>query len=237
MPVVTADLHSALPAIIAGVRDVRPDAVVAYVATDGGALPLAFSRSVHGLKEAGWIAGSVTVGQAFGGDFEAVTVHNGLLAARLVVGADIAIVTQGPGNLGTGTKWGFSGVAAGEAINAAAVLAGRPVAALRVSGADQRDRHRGVSHHSITAYGRVAAFAADVVVPALDGELGERVKLQASVLTPPHTVVEVATDGLMDALRASPVPLSTMGRDFHADPAAFVASAAAGRHAAMLLAD
>ena len=103
---------------------------------------------MHGLKEAGWIEGSVTVGQAFGGDLEAVTVHNGLLAARLVLGADIAIVTQGPGNLGTGTRWGFSGVAAGEAINAAAVLKGQPVAALRVSEADQRDRHRGVSHHS-----------------------------------------------------------------------------------------
>ena len=32
-----------------------------------------------------------------------------------VLDADVAVVTQGPGNLGTGTRWGFSGVAAGEA--------------------------------------------------------------------------------------------------------------------------
>ena len=35
--------------------------------------------------------------------------HAGLLAARLVTGADVAVVAQGPGNLGTGTRWGFSG--------------------------------------------------------------------------------------------------------------------------------
>ena len=236
MPVVTADLHSALPAIVTGIRDSRPDAVVAYVATDGGALPLAFSRTVHGLKEAGWIEGSVTVGQAFGGDLEAVTVHNGLLAARLVLGADIAIVTQGPGNLGTGTRWGFSGVAAGEAINAAAILNGKPVAALRVSEADQRDRHRGVSHHSMTAYGKVATFPADVVVPAVTGQIGDLVKRQASALSPPHRLTEIPADGLAEALATCPIPLSTMGRNLDEDPAAFVASAAAGRHAASLVA-
>ena len=133
--------------------------------SDGGALPLWFSRTVSGLREAGWLAATVTVGQAFGGDLEAVTLHSGLLAARLVLGCDVVVVTQGPGNLGTGTRWGFSGVAAGEAVNAAAVLRGRPVAALRVSAADPRARHRGVSHHSLTAYGRVALAAADVVVP------------------------------------------------------------------------
>ena len=95
--------------------------------------------------------------------------HSGLLAARLVAGADVAVVAQGPGNLGTGTRWGFSGVSAGEAVNAAGVLRGRPVAALRVSAADARERHRGVSHHSLTALGRVALVPADVVVPLLPG--------------------------------------------------------------------
>src|SRR3712207_8047254 len=55
---------------------------------------------------------------------EAVTLHTGLLAAKHVLAADVAIVSQGPGNLGTGTPWGFSGVAAGEACNAVTVLGG-----------------------------------------------------------------------------------------------------------------
>ena len=83
-----------------------------------------FSRTLDALRES--LAGVVTVGQAFGGDLEAVTVHTGLLAARHVLDADLAIVTQGPGNLGTGTPWGFSGVAAGEACNAVTVLGGAP---------------------------------------------------------------------------------------------------------------
>ena len=235
MPVVVADLHSALPAIIAGLRQVKPEATVAYVATDGGALPLAFSHAVHGLREAGWLTGSITVGQTFGGDLEAVTVHNGLLAAHHVLGADVTVVAQGPGNLGTGTRWGFSGVAAGDAINAAATLGGRPVAALRVSEADTRARHRGVSHHSLTAYGRVAARPADVVLPAFSGDFGSRVAEQAHSLSPPHRVVMVELDGLRSALEASPVVLSTMGRGLDQDAAAFLAAAAAGRHAGDLL--
>ena len=150
----------------------RPRAV--YVMTDGGALPAWFSRSAATLREQGWLAATVSVGQAFGGDLEAVTLHTGLLAARHVLGADLVVVAQGPGNLGTGTRWGFSGVAAGEAVNAAAVLGGRPVASLRVSGADPRGRHAGVSHHSLTAYGRVALAPADVVVPDLAGARGGR---------------------------------------------------------------
>jgi hypothetical protein len=238
LPVVVADLHSALPAVVAGVRSVRPGARVAYVMTDGGALPAWFSRTVDGLRRAGWLTGCVSVGQAFGGDLEAVTLHTGLLAARLVMGADVAVVAQGPGNLGTGTRWGFSGVAAGEAVNAAAVLGGRAVASLRVSQADQRERHQGVSHHSLTAYGRVALAAADVVVPLLDGPLGERVRRQAAPLGAPrgrHRLVEVATDGLLAALADNPVTLSTMGRGLADDAASFLAAAAAGVHAAHLL--
>jgi Protein of unknown function (DUF3866) len=165
-------------------------------------------------------------------------VHAGLLAARLVAGAQVTVVAQGPGNLGTGTRWGFSGVAAGEAVNAAAVLGGRPVAALRVSGADARERHQGVSHHSRTALGRVALAAADVAVPALEGPFWDGVRAQAAQLCEPsgrHRLVEVPSDGLRDALRATPVPLATMGRGLDGDEPAFLAAAAAGRHAATLL--
>src|SRR5829696_5720106 len=97
--------------VVVGMLATDPDLKVAYVMTDGGALPAAFSRTLDTLAAS--LVGVVTVGQAFGGDLEAVTVHPGLLAARHVLGADLAIVTQGPGNLATGTPWGFSGVAAG----------------------------------------------------------------------------------------------------------------------------
>jgi hypothetical protein len=243
MPVVVADLHSALPAVLAGVFDQaertggnssRPRVV--YVMQDGGALPAWFSRTCAALAEAGWLAATVTTGQAFGGDLETVTVHTGLLAARHVLAADIAVVAQGPGNLGTGTRWGFSGVAAGEAVNAVAALGGRAVACLRLSEADPRERHQGISHHSLTAYGRVALARADVVVPGLPGPFGARVAAQAAGLGARHAIVTVPVDGLEAALRASPARLSTMGRGLDEDLAYFLAAAAAGRYAGRLLA-
>jgi hypothetical protein len=235
VPVVIADLHSALPAVLAGLRASHPDPAVGYVMLDGGALPAWFSRTVAGLRAAGWLRGTISTGQAFGGDLETVTVHTGLLAARHVLGAEVIVVTQGPGNLGTGTPWGFSGVACGEAVNAAAVLGGRPVAALRISQADPRPRHRGVSHHSLTSYGRVALAAADVVLPELPGAFGAQVAAQAAALAARHKLVTVGVAGLADALRGCPVPLSSMGRGLDQDMAYFLAAAAAGRHAAALL--
>ena len=237
MPVVVADLHSALAPVLAGLYGAtEPGGIrVVYVMTDGGALPAWFSRTCATLREAGWLAGTVTVGQAFGGDLEAVTLHTGLLTARHVLGADVAVVAQGPGNLGTGTRWGFSGVAAGEAINAVAALGGRPVAALRVSEADPRERHRGVSHHSLTSYGRVALAPAAVVVPELPGEFGAQIATQAEPLGARHALVRVPVAGLDEALARCPAPLSTMGRGLAEDRAYFRTAAAAGRYAASLL--
>lgn len=234
MPVVTADLHSALPAILAGVHADRPDARVAYVMTDGGALPAWFSRTLDGLRD--HLAGTVTTGQAFGGDLEASTVHTGLLAARHVLGADVTVVAQGPGNLGTGTTWGFSGVALGEAVNAIGTLGGRAVGSLRISDGDGRPRHRGVSHHSLTAYGKVALMPADLPVPdGLPAALAAEVDAALAPLGGRHRLVRVTTGGLDAALRAAPVKLSTMGRGLEQDHAYFLAAAAAGRHAATLL--
>ncbi|MFI5954257.1 DUF3866 family protein [Cryptosporangium sp. NPDC051539] len=235
-PVVLADLHSALPAVLAGVHTDRPSARVAYVMTDGGALPLWFSRTVATLREAGLLVGTVTVGQAFGGDLEAVTLHTGLLAARHVLSADVVVVAQGPGNLGTGTPWGFSGVAVGEAVNAVSVLGGRAVGSLRLSSGDARERHQGVSHHSLTAYGKVALAGADLPVPTpLPAGSAERIAAQLGELPERHRVVEVPVDGLDAALRAVPVKLSSMGRGLDEDRVYFEAAAVAGRHAASLL--
>jgi hypothetical protein len=156
-----------------------------------------------------------------------------------VVGADVAVVAQGPVNVGTGTRWGYSGVGCADALHAAEVLGGRGVASLRVSGADRRERHRGISHHSRTAYGRALLTPADVPVTSLaDAGLDALVRTQLDELVRTAraalTVVEVPAAGLLAALRTSPVALSTMGRGLEEDPAPFVAAAAAGAHAGAL---
>lgn len=248
MPVVVADLHSSLPAIIAGIRAERRSARIAYVHTDAAALPAAYSRSAARLREADLLSAVISAGQSFGGDHEAVTVHSALIGAKHVVGADVAIVIQGPGNLGTGTGWGFSGVQAAEAVHAAAVLGGRPVATLRVSGADERKRHRGLSHHSSTAYGR--ALLAPVHLPVLprnDSRYNAfhesvRKQVKTTILKPAkkrgvlHHLVEVDAKGLRDALEDMPVRMTTMGRTLAEDPSAFQYAALAGRCATALAA-
>jgi hypothetical protein len=92
-----------------------------------------------------------------------------------------------------------------------------------------------VSHHSITAYGRVALAACDVAVPELPEPLASRVAADVAPLALRHRLVRVPVDGLESALRACPVPLSTMGRGLDEDLAYFLAAAAAGRVAAGLL--
>ncbi|GAA0034655.1 DUF3866 family protein [Brevibacterium metallidurans] len=248
MPVLVADLHSALPAIVAGIRADNPQARIAYVLSDGAALPAAFSQAVAGLKEAGWITGSVSTGQSWGADFEAVTIHTGLLAAKHVLGADIAVVAQGPGNLGTGTKYGFSGLVTGEHLNAAALLGGVPIGVLRMSNADARGRHFGISHHTLTSLSEIARPGVRVPVPdfttlteteraQMDPDpavIADTVAEQLPRLSD-HELVDVDLTGLWQALEGTPVGLSTMGRRLPADAAAFLAAAAAGRYAAGLL--
>ena len=247
MPVVAADLHSSLPAIIAGALLDAPEARIALVHTDGAALPAAYSATAAALRDSGHLAAVISAGQSFGGDLEAVTVHSALLGARHVVGADLAIVVQGPGNLGSGTPWGFSGVQSAEALHAATALGGRPVASLRVSQADPRPRHRGLSHHSSTAFGRALLASVILPVPRPDttphSEIHALVReqLEASVIdpvgrtAPPHEVREVPTDGIPDALAQLPVRLSTMGRSLEEDFCAFLYAAIAGRAAAALI--
>jgi hypothetical protein len=75
----------------------------------------------------------------------------------------------------------------------------------------------------------VALVRADVVVPSSYAD-----DVDATAF-PQHDVVTVDDTGLLDALRRSPAELSTMGRGLDDDPVAFVAAAAAGRHAAALL--
>lgn len=230
MPVIVGGLHSQIAPAAAAVKAVRPESRIAYVMTDTAALPLAFSQLAARLKEVGLIDATITVGQAFGGDYEAVNVFSGLLAARAVVGADIAIVAQGPGNVGTGTEWGFGSIAQGHEINAAAVLGGFPIAVPRISFADSRPRHRGVSRQSLVALGRVALAEAVVAIPEMDPEKVEFVQRQLDDegITEKHEVLMVGGDIGLRALAERGVEVTTMGRTPEQDPEFFLAAGAAG---------
>jgi hypothetical protein len=226
-----------VPVVAAAARAVADDLTLAYVLSDGGALPLAFSRLAAAMRAQGLLAGIVTTGQAFGGDLEAISLYSGLAAARAVLRADVAVVAQGPGGMGSGTALGFSGTQVAEAVNAAGALGGRPVACLRLSSADRRERHRGVSHHSRTALGRLALARAAVAVPVLaDPELADLVdrQLAEAGVAGRHELVAVEAPDPGKLLAAWGLEVTSMGRGPEEDPLLFAAAAAAGTLAGRL---
>jgi hypothetical protein len=233
-PVVLSGLHSALPAIAVGARSIRKDVRIVYVMTDAAALPLAFSDTVAGMKDNYLIDATITTGQAYGGDYEAVNVFSGIASARAVAKADLVIAGMGPGNLGTGSRLGFALIEQGVLVNAVSALGGEPVVVPRVSFSDQRKRHYGVSHHTVTALTVAAQTRATVVFAPLDAEKAAVVGDAVDGLRSRHKVEVVELGDAEAALRASRVELKTMGRSYTEDPEPFRAAAAAGVYAARL---
>ncbi|MCB0971995.1 MAG: DUF3866 family protein [Acidimicrobiales bacterium] len=219
-PVVVAGVHSQLAPIVAAIGAHRPGTRVAYVMTDGAALPLAMSDLVAGLVERGLVHATVTAGHAFGGDLEALNVPSALAAARHHLDAEAIVVAMGPGIAGTGTDLGFTGLEAAPALDAAAWLGGRPIACLRMSDADPRPRHQGISHHSRTVL-EATRSSVDVAVLAAydlhDRPGGDRHRWLA--IDPGDPVALLAEAG---------VRVTTMGRPPQDDRWFFASAAAAG---------
>ncbi|MGH9285187.1 MAG: DUF3866 family protein, partial [Acidimicrobiales bacterium] len=135
-PVVACSLHSQLGAVAVAFAHRAPQRRLAYVMTDEAALPLALSDLVHDLRTTGRLSATVSCGQAFGGEHEALNLHAGLAIATGRLAADAVVVAPGPGLPGTGTELGFGAMALGTAVDAAASLGLAPIVAVRASAAD-----------------------------------------------------------------------------------------------------
>jgi Protein of unknown function (DUF3866) len=218
MPVVCCSLHSQVTPACGGLGE---GLRVAYVQVPGGALPLPLSDAVRALRERELVSTTVSAGACFGGDVECVGVASALAWAA-GAGQDAVVCAIGPGIVGTGSRLGHGGLAAAEAVNAAAALGGSPVLAARVSSADERERHRGVSHHTQSVL-ELCSGGVTVAWPA---------GLEAPSWVEPRQ--EVAVDGWEEACHG--LPLSHMGRGPAEEPWFFAAAFAAGRFARSLLA-
>ena len=234
MPVVAAALHSQLPAIAVALKHARPDLRVAYVMTDAAALPIAVSDLVAALCARDILDVTITCGHAFGGDYEAVSVYSALAVARHVAGADVAIVVMGPGIVGTATRLGFSGIELGPILDAAAGLGGVPIACLRASFADERERHCGVSHHALTALTVACRSRVFVALPAVGGQEEKRLRddLNAAGIDQRHDIVAIEPPDILALMSAHGLDVTSMGRPAAADPILFQSAAAAGTLAA-----
>ncbi len=230
IPVVGCTLHSQVGVVAAAFAERRPAARLAYVMTDAAALPIALSDLVHQLVEQGLLCGTVTIGHAFGGTKEAVTLASGLAIARSVLGADAIVVGMGPGVVGTGTALGHTALELAEIVHATATLGGRAVVCLRVSQADPRDRHRGVSHHSLTALSHVRPGT-----PYLVAVADEHPGIDLAVLPSAASRVDVGVGDVGELLATHSLRITTMGRNVDQDTAFFRFAAAAGFVAASMV--
>ncbi len=235
-PVVAALLHSMVAPIAAGVKAIDRNLRVVYVMTDGGALPICYSRLVSRLVKEGVVDGTITAGHAFGGDVEAVNIYSAMLAAKHVLGADVIVVAMGPGIVGTGTPFGFSGVEQASILHAAHALEGKPVAVPRISFADARKRHMGLSHHTLTVLVRLTLVPVWVGLPKLPMErmfeLLDQVRRNG---LDRHFLTTADGGPAITLLHRKNIPLNTMGRSFAEDPAFFLAAGAAGSVAVSLI--
>jgi hypothetical protein len=236
MPVAAAELHSMLAPIILSLKKEKPGARLAYLMTDGGALPAFFSRTVRELRERNLLCGTVTAGHAFGGDLEAVNIYSGLLAAKHVLRADITVVAMGPGVAGTGTPFGFSGLETADNLNRAVSLGGRAVMVPRISFADSRDRHYGLSHHTRTALVTATLTRADLPVPVLENDQSRvlETQLRKDKTEQKHNIYRYEGLSLTHLYREAHL-CSTMGRSLDQDAAFFLAATAAAVHLGRLL--
>jgi hypothetical protein len=125
----------------------------------------------------------------------------------------------------------------GQVLDAATALKGRAVAALRISFADRRARHVGVSHHTVTALMVAARESCLIAVPELPEDRMAQVEAQlaAAGLAKRHELrVHDGGPGLR-LLGSKGIRPSSMGRTAEEAPELFVAAAAAGALAASLL--
>jgi len=211
-------LHGHLAPAAWAAAQAAPGLRVGYVQTGGGALPGSLSRDVKELRERGLLAGHVTASPAYGGEHEALSTV-GALDAAATLGWDAALVGPGPGIIGSDTAYGHGGMAALDSAHAALSLDLPTAISPRLSSADPRDRHRGLSHHTRTV---LDLLLAPVDLPIPD----ESQELFAHLADSKHRLHPVPVD--LESYSASGLPVSTMGRSISEDPLFFESPLAAG---------
>lgn len=239
MPVIVGTLHSMLLPMIEMIKSMDKEIKIAYIMTDGAALPINFSNTVKNLKQKELINGTITIGNAFGGDLDCINIYNGLIAAKEILKCDIAIVTMGPGIAGTGTKYGFSGIEQGHILDAVNDLGGKAIAALRISFADQRKRHEGISHHSMTVLDKISKTRAMIPIPEFGKSKKEYIydQLSHTRIEGKHKIISMNIGNAIDILKNSTFNMRTMGRSFLEDQEYFITAALAGKLGVMVLDD
>lgn len=237
--VLVGSLHSMLAPISAMIKWLRPHSKINYIMTDTGALPIDFSNTVKELQSKGIIDNTITIGHSFGGDFECINIYTGLITSKEITNSDVTIVCMGPGIVGSGTKYGFSGIEQGRIIDDVNILGGLSYGIPRISFADKRKRHKGISHHTLTSLGKISQTKCNLVVPILNDEKNKIIKKQINdeKIHLKHNIIYEDGSEIKNALDYFNLKVCTMGRDYNNDKDYFISLGAVGKASVKCLED
>ncbi len=234
---IIGSLHSMLAPIVAMLKWLDKDIKINYIMTDGGSLPIHFSNTVKSLKQKKLIENTITIGHAFGGDLECTNIYTGLIGAKEILKGNVTIIAMGPGIVGTGTKYGFSGIEQGQIIDAVNTLDGNPIAVPRISFSDLRDRHKGISHHTRTVLSEIAKTSSKVIIPLLDeyklNILNEQI--ESLNINNKHDIIYEDGKDIFEAMNYFNLDIKTMGRGYEEDKEFFLTLGAVGRYVGKVL--
>ena len=229
MPVVVGTLHSMLTPFVASYKRHNPNKKLVYIMTDGAALPIYLSKNVQNLKEKKLIDSTITIGNAFGGDYECINIYTALITAKEIIKADAVFVSMGPGIAGTGTKYGFTGIEQGPILDAIKKLGGNAIAIPRVSFADLRERHQGISHHAITIFKEIVNVNVNIPITIYEKEKFDYIKKQIkdNRLFDTHNIIYLENNNCKEDLDYFNLKVRSMGRNYEQDKEFFEAASTA----------
>jgi hypothetical protein len=259
-PVAVLALHGQLAGVAWAFAQAAPGRRLGYVQTEGGALPGGHSHTVHALREHGLLAGHLTAGAAFGGDAEAITTAGALHHGLRVLGWDAAVCGPGPGIVGSSSPLGHGGMIALDSAHVSLALECATLLVARMSSGDERKRHRGISHHTLTVLDLLLEPVTVALPAGVRSPVGADLRAGLSAVfggampsRPPSDRPALAMDVErpariarhdwrrasvdLPAYAASGLPAETMGRGLAGDPLFFGAALAGGSVLAELIVD
>jgi hypothetical protein len=223
IPVLVLPLHGHLAPAVWAAAQASPGIKVGYVQTVGGALPGSLSRDVAELRERNLLCGHITAAPTYGAEHEAISVAGALDAAAGKLEWDAIIAGPGPGIIGSDSRLGHGGIVALDTAHASLALGLPTLLSPRLSATDPRERHRPVSHHTLTVM-QLLLGGVGVPVPASEPV---PIAVLATAAGWRHRLHEASVD--LKGYEASGLPAQTMGRTIAEDPLFFAAPLASGR--------
>lgn len=223
------ELHSMLLPLCAHLKYCTKEKMkIACIITDHGALPIWMSKNIEKLKKMGLLDRVISIGNAFGGDHECVNIYTALQLAANILNMDAIIVTMGPGIMGTGTPYGFSGLELGFYLDLCWYHGTKSLYVPRISFCDSRSRHFGISHHFINILDKIIQTPIPIVLPSMDKDKTKLVlnQLRQVNIASKHPICIKNGKNILKSLEYYQLNPKTMGRGLKEEPEFFYSQGA-----------